>query len=88
MHYFIVDGTDYKQKTATLNLISDEALTARTIVVCYNQIIYDDQRVELAEYTGLSMDISQASTKTLIQPLHKHSAIQIVDDDSKLYMLI
>ena len=51
--------------------------TRRTI--CYNQIVYDDVRLEANEYTGLTLQIGASTARTVTGI--DHTAIIIIDDD-------
>ena len=78
------DGTDYPQQTSTVNLIYNQQITNEIRIVCYNQTIYDDGRLEASEYVGLSLGIRQATAITNIYQGYNFAAIQIVDNDSML----
>ena len=55
-------------------------------IICYNQSIYDDFRVELDEYAGLTLGVRQnqfTTVLTLVEPIYDHASILIVDNDSE-----
>ena len=47
--------TDYEEQTIGINLIRDTKITATRRIICYNQTIYNDMRLEVSEYTGLGL---------------------------------
>lgn len=83
------DGTDYAQQTISFNEIDDLNLTESRRVVCYNQTIYNDIRLESDEYSGLSLGVVHIPTVlSRAQPIFDQASILIQDDDSKLHILI
>lgn len=86
--YFREDGTDYEEQTFGVNLIDNEIISEINRIVCYNQAIYDDMRLEVSEYAGLMLGIDEASVLTEVQPMYSFSAIQIVDNDSKCSLIL
>ena len=81
--YFMLDGTDFAQQVRFINAIDDEVISETSRVVCYNQTIYDDMRVEANEYAGLTLGVARATVLTEVKPMYNFSAILIVDDDGK-----
>ena len=83
--------TDYQQQTRSRNIIRNDLINATRRVICYNQPIYNDERLELMEYAGLQLDVREATVDiVLVQEHYDNAAILIVDDDSQLllYMLL
>ena len=80
--YSMVDGTDYAEQTSDVI----ELLTPVMRIVCYNQSIYDDTRLEVSEYAGLTLGVSEATVLTVVQPMYDYIAICIQDNDGKLYL--
>ena len=83
--------TDYEEQTRTLNIIRNILINATRRLICYDQPIYNDDRLELMEYAGLQLDVREATVDlVLVQPQYDNAAILIVDDDSQLlqYMLV
>ena len=78
--------TDYEEQTIGINLIRDTKITATRRIICYNQTIYNDMRLEVAEYTGLGLVPITLSTE--VEPMYNESSILIIDDDSKLHITI
>ena len=83
----MVDRTDYQEQRMGQNAIIDEKITELMRVVCYNQVIYDDLRLESQEWLGLTLEVQQfpffTSVRTDIEHFFGDSAIQIIDDDGK-----
>ena len=77
--------TDYEEQTRSQNRIRNEVISAKRRVVCYDQPIYNDARLELMEYAGLQLDVREATVDlVLVQEHYDNAAILIVDDDSQL----
>ena len=88
--YHMIEGSDYVQQTSVVNAIDDTLISEIRRIVCYNQTIYDDQRVELDEYAGLTLGIKDnrlTTIITLVKPEYDQSAILIIDNDSKFFTL-
>ena len=81
--YLMVDGTDFAEQTMSTNLIDDRVIIQQMRIVCYNQTIYEDTRLEASEYAGLALGVSQSTIRTDVQPMYGHAAIRIIDNDSK-----
>ena len=82
----MMDGTDYAQQTRYTNLIDDIIIRQEMRVVCYNQSIYDDLRVELDEYAGLTLGVWDnrfTTVLTLVEPMYDQASILILDNDSE-----
>ena len=83
--YPMEEGTDFVQQTQFVNAIDDVTITELMRIVCYNQPIYEDLRLELDEYAGLTLGVYQVGTTviTLVRPMYDQASILIVDNDSK-----
>ena len=83
--YLMPERTDYAEQTFGVNAIDDQVINATRRVVCYNQPIYDDGRLEVSEYAGLTLDVVQHVTTVLteVQDLYDFVSIRILDDDSE-----
>ena len=56
-------------------------------IVCYEQSIYDDLRLELDEYIGLTLgvrDNEMTTSRTEVRPMFDQASILIVDNDGEL----
>ena len=88
--YFMLNGTDYAQQTRAINAIDDETIRENDFneirrIVCYNQSIYDDMRLEDDEWLGLTLSVDRASVLTIVRPMYDQAAIMIQDNDSEYY---
>ena len=87
--YLMLERTDFQQQTSAVNLIDDTLITEVMRIVCYNQIIYDDLRLEMNEYAGLTLGVRDDADVTTIPTFVKDNvdqgAILIVDNDSEFF---
>ena len=75
--------TDYEEQTRSRNLIRNVFINA-TRIICYDQPIYSDERLELMEYVGLQLDVKEASVDIVqVQDQYDNAAILILDNDSQ-----
>ena len=82
----MIEGTDYQQQTSTVNAIDDVILWAERRVVCYNQTIYEDLRLEQDEFLGLSLGVlnnSLTTVPTVAKLMFDKISILILDNDSE-----
>ena len=81
----MADGTDYAQQTLAVNVVDDTFITEVMRLICYNQPIYNDMRVELDEYAGLSLGVIDILTTVLteVKSMYDQASILIVDNDSE-----
>ena len=73
--------TDYAQQTVGVNA---KTITELLRIVCYYQPIYDDMRLEGAEWLGLTLGVDWSTIITNVRPHHDQAAILIVDGNYKL----
>ena len=79
--------TDYEEQTRSRNLIRNTVINATRRVICYDQPVYNDERLELTEYAGLQLNVRDASVDlVLVQEQYDNAAILILDDDSQLLL--
>ena len=83
--YPMEEGTDFAQQTQFVNAIDDVFITELRRIVCYNQPIYEDLRLELDEYAGLTLGVMEKGTTvyTVVRPMYDEAFILIVDNDSE-----
>ena len=84
----MLSGTDYAQQTMAVNATDDETITEQIRIVCYNQSIYDDIRLEDDEWLGLTLSVDRASVLTNVRPMYDQAAIMIQDNERRNTMLI
>ena len=75
--------TDYEEQIRGINRIRNTVINATRRIICYSQTIYDDVRLEMSEYAGLTLAIRDASVLTEVQPMYDFVAIEIIDDDGE-----
>lgn len=84
--YLMSDNSDYAMQTFSNNEIDDLTIWALNRIVCYNQTIYDDLRLERDEYAGLSLGVKDThltTAPTRADQDHSQASILIIDNDSK-----
>ena len=81
--YPMAPMSDYEEQIRFINRIRNTVINATRRVICYNLPIYDDIRLEVTEYAGLTLAVRDSSILTLVQPMYDQFAIQILDDDSE-----
>ena len=79
----MAEGTDYEEQTKNISRIRNTVINATRRIICYNMPIYDDLRLEVTEYAGLTLAVRDASVQTIVQSMYGEIAIEIVDDDRK-----
>ena len=81
------ERTDYAEQTFGVNAINDELINATVRIICYDQPIYDDGRLEVSEYAGLTLGVDDnilfTTVRTEVQDLYDFASIRILDDDSE-----
>ena len=83
----MLEGTDYAQQLRRVNLIVDIQINATRRIVCYNQPIYDDLRLEKTEYFGLTLGVQRSTAITEAHETYDLATICILDDDGKVFYL-
>ena len=83
--YLMLERTDYAEQTFGVNAIDDQEINATRRIICYDQPIYDDERLEVSEYAGLTLGIYTRFTtvRTEVQEFYNFASFQILDDDSE-----
>ena len=84
----MADGTDFAQQTLAVNVIDDIFIIQERRVLCYNQLIYDDVRLEPNEYAGLTLGVLDnnnilTTVVTKVKAMYDQASILIVDNDSE-----
>ena len=86
-NYTMAPLTDYEEQTESQNRIRNTVINATRRLICYNQPVYNDERLELREYAGLQLSVQNASVGlVLVQEQYDNAAILILDDDSQLLL--
>ena len=80
--------TDYEEQIRGINHIRNTVINETRRIICYNQPIYDDMRLEMSEYAGLTLDIRDSSVFTVVRPMYDQVAIEILDNDGKVHFTL
>ena len=77
---------DYEEETISYSTISEipTVIEEPERMGCYNQVIYDDLRLEKTEYAGLQVRPDDSAVH--VENMYGNSVFAIIDDDSKAYM--
>ena len=77
--------TDYEEETPRFSTIRDTDITEVRRMICYEQVVYDDLRLEMEEYVGLALVPDDIDTVVETEPQYNESVVIIIDDDSKCF---
>ena len=84
--YNMISFSDYEQQQFLSNHIRSIGINATRRVICYDQPIYDDMRLEVSEYFGMTLMVRVMPPTTVlteVRPLYDQVAILILDDDGE-----
>ena len=84
--YEMIPFSDYEQQQLLSNHIRNIGINATRRIICYDQPIYDDLRLEVTEYFGMTLTVQgmpPTTTLTELRPMYDQVAIVIQDDDGK-----
>ena len=85
--YLMPERSDYAEQTFGVNAIDDQLINATRRIICYDQPIYDDGRLEVSEYAGLTLDVDDnlqfTTVRTEVKDRYHFASIRILDDDSE-----
>ena len=80
----MIPFSDYEQQQLLSNRIRNIGINATRRVICYDQPIYNDMRLEVAEYFGMTLTVQLFTTNpTEVRPLYDQVAILILDNDGE-----
>ena len=82
----MAEGSDFQQQTSIINIIRSTVITQTMRIVCYNQPIYEDLRLEPDEYAGLTLGVRMnqfTTVLTFVQLMYDQASILILDNDSE-----
>ena len=82
----MIPFSDYEQQQLLSNRIRNIGINATRRIICYDQPIYDDMRLEVAEYFGMTLSVQGMPPTTVltnIRPMYDQVAILILDDDGE-----
>ena len=88
--YNMIPFSDYEQQQLLSNRIRNIGINATRRIICYDQPIYNDMRLEVSEYFGMTLTVQGMPPTTVlteVRPMYDQVTILIVDDDGeKFYM--
>ena len=77
--------TDYEEQIESQNRIKNMVISAMRRMICYNQSVYDDVRLEMSEYAGLQLSVGDSTVGLVdVQKQYGSAVVLILDDDSQL----
>ena len=79
----MIPRSDYEEETQSTSTIKSTFIEKVRRQICYNQIIYDDERLELNETAGLGLVPDNSDVIVKVEPFYGDSIFFIVDDDGK-----
>ena len=77
----MIPGSDYEEETRFSSTIRSTFIEHERRQICYNQVIYDDDCVELTETVGLTLVPDDFNTQVEVEPHYGDSVFFIIDDD-------
>ena len=79
----MIPRSDYEEETRFASTIRSTFIEEERRQICYHQVVYDDERLELNETAGLDLDPDDLDTQVEVEPFYDDSVVFIIDDDSK-----
>ena len=77
----MIPGSDYEEETLFSSTIRSTFIEEERRQICYDQVIYDDERLELTETAGLGLVPDDPGVIIEVEPFHGDSVFFIIDDD-------
>ena len=77
----MIPGSDYEEETQFASTIRSTFIEEERRQICYNQVVYDDERLELTETSGLGLVPDDLDTQVEVEPFYGDSVFFIIDDD-------
>ena len=84
----MISGSDYEEETLFASSIRSTFIEEERRQICYNQVIYDDERLELTETAGLGLVPDDPDTVFEVEPSYGDSVFFIIDDDGTFSIVI
>ena len=86
----MIPRSDYEEETQYASTIRSTFIEEERRQICYNQVVYDDERLEMTETSGLDLVLADLDTQLQIEvePFYDDSVVFIIDDDSKSFHCI
>ena len=85
----MISRSDYEEETQFASTIRSTFITEERRQICYDQVIYDDERLELMESAGLRLVPADPDSiiPIEVEPYYEDSVFFIIDDDGIIYIL-
>ena len=80
----MIPGSDYEEETQFASTIRNTFIEELRREICYDQVVYDDERLELTETAGLELVPDDSDTVVEVEPFYGDSIFFIIDDDGML----
>ena len=80
----MIPGSDYEEETQFASTIRNTFIEELRREICYDQVVYDDERLELTETAGLELVPDDPDTVVEVEPFYGDSIFFIIDDDGML----
>ena len=77
----MIPGSDYEEETLFASTIRSTFIEEERRQICYNQVIYDDERLELTETAGLGLVPDDPGVVVEVETFYGDGVFFIVDDD-------
>ena len=77
----MIPGSDYEEETQFASTIRSTFIEEERRQICYNQVIYDDDCVELTETVGLTLVPDDLDTPVEVEPFYGDCVFFIIDND-------
>ena len=77
----MIPHSDYEEETRSTSTIGNTFITEGRRKICYDQVIYDDERLELVEAAGLRLLLSSRRAVIPVEARYGDSVFFITDDD-------
>ena len=84
----MISGSDYEEETRFASTIRSTFIEELRRQICYNQVVYDNKRLELIETAGLKLVPDDLDTQVEVEPSYSDSVFFIIDDDGSFGILI
>ena len=84
----MIPKSDYEEETRFASTIRSIFITEERRQICYNQTVYDDERLELTETAGLDLVPDDIDTQVEVEPFYGDSVFFIIDDDGMLGIIV
>ena len=84
----MISGSDYAEETRFASTIRSTFVEEFRRQICYNQVVYDNERLELIETAGLKLVPDDLDTQVEVEPSYSDSVFFIIDDDGSFGILI